>query len=149
MSVVVEKSAEIKGSAAACLAELLDFPTYPEWQSAVRSVEVRDADAAASSTDVAFEVDLGIAVIHYALRYVVVSPELLTWTRLEGDAKRIDGEYRLEELRPGLTRATYALDIDLGIPLPGIVARRVAGAASSRSVQELRKRVEARAGAGV
>jgi ribosome-associated toxin RatA of RatAB toxin-antitoxin module len=143
MSVTVVKSAEIAGSPAACLAALQDFASYPAWQSAVRSAEVRDADPDAGSTDVAFEVDLGIAVIHYALRYVVASPELLTWSRLEGDARRIDGEYRLEELRPGLTRATYALDIDLGIPLPGIVARRVAGMASARSVQELRTRVEA------
>ena len=133
---------EIRASPQACLDALLDFDSYPEWQSAVLSAVVRDRDEDAGTIDVAFETDLRIRRIRYVLRYVLDGAGGLTWSRLEGDARRIDGGYTLEPLAGGLTLATYSLDIDAGIPVPGLIRRRLVNDSMVRSVRELKARVE-------
>jgi hypothetical protein len=52
----------------------------------------------------------------------------------------------LEPLDGGArTRATYRLGIDPGVPLPGLVARRLTSGVMGRSVRDLRDEVERRA----
>jgi uncharacterized membrane protein len=133
----VEEHAEIiEGSPAACLKALLDFASYPEWQSAVQDVNVRDDGA------VEFSVDAKVRRIRYVLRYHAEPPSRLWWEYVEGDAKNVAGEYRLDDLGDGRTRATYRLDIDPGRFVPGPVRKLLVEGVMRTSVRDLKRRVE-------
>jgi hypothetical protein len=133
----VEQHAEvIEGSPAACLEALLDFGSYPEWQSAVRDVTVRDDGA------VEFCVDAKVRTIRYVLRYHPEPPSRLWWEYVEGDAKDVSGEYLLDDLGDGTTRATYRLDIDPGRFVPGPVRKLLVEGVMRTSVRDLKRRVE-------
>jgi hypothetical protein len=133
----MEEHAEvIDGSPAACLDALLDFASYPSWQSAVKEVDVRDDGA------VAFVVDAKVKTIRYVLRYHPEPPSRLWWDYVEGDAKDVSGEYLLDDLGDGTTRATYRLDIDPGRFVPGPVRKLLVEGVMRTSVRDLKRRVE-------
>ena len=70
----------------------------------------------------------------------------LAWD-LEGSGiDHIEGGYRFEPIEDGArTIATYALGIDPGVRVPGLLARRLNSELMKRSVGELADEVERRA----
>jgi ribosome-associated toxin RatA of RatAB toxin-antitoxin module len=133
------RSEVIAGSAEDCLAALMDFASYPEWQSAVRSADVVSSDS--EGTVVAFEVDARVRRLRYVLRYRL-DGEALTWEYVSGDVKDIDGGYAFEDLGDGTTRATYSVGIDPGLFVPGPIRRVLTDGVMRASVRELKARVE-------
>lgn len=130
----------IAGSPAACLEALLDFPSYPEWQSAVKSAEVLEDGPAPV---VEFHIDAKLKTVRYVLRYHPEPPSRLWWEYVEGDVRSVAGDYELEDLGDGTTRATYRLDIDPGRFVPGPVRKLLTEGVMRASVRELKQRVEA------
>ena len=106
-----ERSVDIEAPPRACFDALVDFASYPDWQSAVRDVQILDDG---DPVRVSFEVDAKVKKVRYVLDYHLEGPEHLSWDYVEGDVKAIEGEYRLEPLDGGGTRATYVLGIDPG-----------------------------------
>lgn len=140
MSTTESEHAEvIAGSPAECLAALLDFDSYPDWQSAVRSCAVLEDG---SDPVVEFRVDAKVRTIRYVLRYHPEPPSRLWWEYVEGDARSVSGEYVLEDLGDGTTRATYRLAIDPGRFVPGPVKKALTEGVMRASVRELKARVE-------
>jgi hypothetical protein len=76
------------------------------------------------------------------LRYSYERPRLITWDYVDGDVKSVDGEYLFEDQGDGTTRATYSLEIDPGVWLPGPVKRMLTEQVMKRSVEDLKRRVE-------
>jgi hypothetical protein len=68
------------------------------------------------------------------------------WEFVEGDGvEHIDGEFTFEPTDSGeRTNATYRLGIDAGVPIPGLVARRLTAGVMGRSVSDLNDEVERR-----
>jgi hypothetical protein len=54
----------------------------------------------------------------------------------------VEGEFTFEPQSPGSVTATYRLGIDPGVPLPGLIARRLTGGVMRRAVEDLKRRVE-------
>ena len=135
-----EQSALCRGATPQeCFDAVVDFETYPEWQSAVRSVDVQSRDAATAV--VAFEVDAKVKTVRYTLRYHLdEGPERIWWELVEGDISNVDGEYVFEPEDDG-TRATYRLDIDVGRFVPGPVKKVLTDNVMKTSVHELADRV--------
>jgi len=134
-----EHSEVIAASPEACLDALLDFDSYPDWQSAVKSAEVLEDD---SDPVVEFRVDAKIKTIRYVLRYHPEPPSRLWWEYVDGDVRSVAGEYELEDLGDGTTRATYRLEIDPGRFVPGPVKKALTDGVMRTSVRELKVRVE-------
>ncbi len=132
---------DIEAPPQACFDALADFESYPDWQSAVRRVEVQDDG---DPVRVSFEVDAKVKTVRYVLDYHLDGPEHLSWDYVEGDVKAIEGEYRLEPLDGGDTRATYVLGIDPGMWVPGKVISVLRDQVMKGSVEELKQRVESR-----
>ena len=135
-----ERSVEIDAPPQACFDALVDFESYPEWQSAVRSAEILDRGDAVR---VAFQIDAKVKKVGYVLDYYLDGPEHLSWDYVEGDVKAIEGEYRLEPLDDDRTLATYELGIDPGRWVPGKVISVLRDQVMKGSVEELRQHVEA------
>ena len=134
-----EHAEVIEGSPAECLEALLDFDTYPEWQSAVKDCTVLEPG---SDPVVEFRIDAKLKTVRYVLRYHPEPPSRLWWEYVEGDVRSISGEYDLEDLGDGTTRATYRLDVDPGRFVPGPIRKALTEGVMRISVRELKARVE-------
>ena len=127
-----------------CFDALLEYETFPDWQSAVKWVEVVTRDQHGRGREVHFEVDAKVKTIRYELEYSYEPPHRIAWRYLGGDIRDVDGEFIFEDQGDGTTLATYSLALDAGVWLPDRVARMINQQVMRRSVEELRERVEAR-----
>jgi ribosome-associated toxin RatA of RatAB toxin-antitoxin module len=132
----------IEAEPAVCFDEITDYETFPEWQAAVKEVDVLSRDAAGRGRDVHFAIDAKVRQVGYTLRYSYEPPHLVTWDYVDGDVKSVDGEYVFEDQGDGTTLATYSLDIDPGVWLPGRVKKLLTDQVMKRSVEDLKRRVE-------
>jgi hypothetical protein len=141
-----EQSIEIAASPEACFAAITDYETFPEWQEAVLATEVDERYPDGLGKVVEVHVDAKLRHVRYRLRYHYDRPRRIWWDFLDGDGiEQIEGEYRFEP-RGARTLATYRLGIDPGVPVPGFIARRLNEGVMKRSVEDLKREVERRAG---
>jgi hypothetical protein len=112
-----EHTVEIDAPIETCFAAIVDYESFPEWQRAVVDTEVLDRQ----------EDGLGKRV------------------NLVVDAKVRKVDYTFEDLGGGRTRATYKFGLEVGIPLPGPVARRAHKQTLKGSVEDLKTEAERRA----
>jgi ribosome-associated toxin RatA of RatAB toxin-antitoxin module len=121
----------------------LDVERYPEWAKDVKNIEVLERDSQGRGSKVEFRVaGLGRS-IRYVLQYdFSEAPAAFSWQLLEGDVlRRLDGRYGFEAEGDG-TRVTYDLEVELAIPLPGLIKRRAAGMIMGTALRELKKEAE-------
>jgi uncharacterized membrane protein len=137
-----EHSLVIEAEPVVCFEAIIDYPTFPQWQAAVKDVEVLSRDDDGRGRDVRFEIDAKVREVSYTLRYSYEAPHLITWDYVEGDVKSVDGEFVFEDRRDGTTLATYSLAIDPGVWLPGPVKKMLTDQVMKRSVEDLKRRVE-------
>jgi uncharacterized membrane protein len=137
-----EQQLAVDGTPQECFDALLDYETFPEWQRAVKSVEVESRDRSGRGRDVAFEIDAKVKTIRYRLRYSYEPPHLIAWEYLGGDVKDVSGEMTLEDQGDGTTLATYSLALDPGVWLPGPVRKVLTDQVMKGSVEDLKQRVE-------
>jgi ribosome-associated toxin RatA of RatAB toxin-antitoxin module len=137
-----EHSLVIEAEPATCFQAVIEYETFPEWQSAVKDVEVLSRYDDGRGRDVRFEIDAKVRHVSYTLRYSYEAPHLITWHYVEGDVKSVDGEFVFEDQRDGTTLATYSLAIDPGVWLPGPVKNVLTDQVMKRSVEDLKRRVE-------
>jgi ribosome-associated toxin RatA of RatAB toxin-antitoxin module len=137
-----EHSLVIEAEPSTCFDAITEYETFPEWQAAVKDVEVLSRDGDGRGRDVRFEIDAKVRQVSYTLRYAYEAPHLITWDYVEGDVKSVDGEFVFEDRRDGTTLATYSLAIDPGVWLPGPVKSMLTEQVMKRSVEDLKRRVE-------
>ena len=138
-----EQQVVVEGSPQECFDALLDYESFPDWQRAVKSVEVATRDRAGRGEEVAFEIDAKVRTINYRLRYSYEPPHRIGWDYVEGDVKDVDGEFVLEDRGDGTTLATYSLALDPGVWLPGPLQKVLRDQVMKGAVDDLKKRVEA------
>jgi uncharacterized membrane protein len=137
-----EQQIVVEGTPQQCFDALLEYESFPEWQRAVKSVEVMKRDRSGRGQDVAFEIDAKVRTIHYELRYSYEPPHRIAWEYLGGDVKDVDGEMVLEDRGDGTTLATYSLALDPGVWLPGPLQKVLNDQVMKGSVEDLKRRVE-------
>jgi uncharacterized membrane protein len=138
-----EQQIVVEGTPQQCFDALVDYESFPDWQRAVKSVEVEKRDRSGRGRDIAFEIDAKVKTISYRLRYSYEPPHRITWEYLDGDVKDVDGEMVLEDRGDGTTLATYSLALDAGVWLPGRLAKILNEQVMKGSVEDLKQRVEA------
>lgn len=137
-----EHSLVIGADPATCFDAITDYETFPQWQSAVKAVEVVTRDERGRGREVRFQIDARVREVAYTLCYSYEAPHLITWNYVDGDVRSVDGEFVFEDRRDGTTLATYALAIDPGVWLPGPVKKVLTDQFMKRSVEDLKRRVE-------
>src|SRR5690348_10744162 len=138
-------AAEIRATPQECFDALTDYERLPEWQGAVRSVQVLERDARGRGTVVAYEVDARVKRVRYRLRQLYDEPRRIGSQYLGGDFRTFEGEWRFEPLADGRTRAELDLRIDPGRLVPGPVRALIADAVMRRRSEERRVGKECRA----
>ncbi|SFK59851.1 SRPBCC family protein [Geodermatophilus ruber] len=125
------------------MAVIADFPAYPQWVAATKKVEVLGTGADGRATRVHFVLDAGAVKDDYVLDYTWDGDRSVSWTLVQGQMqKRQQGSYTLVETAPGTTEVTYAIAIDLSIPMLGMIKRKAEKVILDTALKELKKRVE-------
>ena len=136
------QSIVVEAPASDVMAVIADFPAYPEWVAAAKKVEVVEAGEDGRARQVHFVIDAGPIKDDYVLDYTWDGDRRVSWTLVRGQMmKRQEGSYTLEE-RDGSTEVTYAITIDLTVPMLGMIKRKAEKVILDTALKELKKRVE-------
>ena len=137
------QSVEIDAPPQACFDALSDFERLPEWQGAVKDVEVLERDESGRPMVVEYVVDARVKTVRYRLRQVYDEPRRLGSEYLGGDFRDFSGEWRFEPLGDGArTRAELDLQIDPGRFVPGLVRKAISDAVIRRALSDLKAHLE-------
>jgi uncharacterized membrane protein len=124
-----------------------DVAAAPKWQGGLKSVRVIESDGDGRAVLCESESDAKVRTVKSIVRFSYGGPTELRWRQEKGDMKSVDGSWELEDLGGDRTRATYAIEVDLGRmlgmvirgPLVDLVRDMLAGARAG----ELKKYAEA------
>ncbi len=137
------QSIVVDAPAADVMAVIADFPAYPEWVAAAKRVEVLETGPDGRARRVHFVLDAGAVKDDYVLEYTWDDDRRVSWHLVQGQMqKRQEGSYTLTETAPGTTDVTYAIAIDLSIPMLGMIKRKAEKVILDTALKELKKRVE-------
>jgi ribosome-associated toxin RatA of RatAB toxin-antitoxin module len=136
------QSIVVDAPAADVMAVIADFPSYPQWVASAKKVEVLETGPYGRARQVHFVLDAGAVKDDYVLDYTWDGDRSVSWTLVKGQMqKRQEGSYTLTE-RDGATEVTYAITIDLSIPMLGMIKRKAEKVILDTALKELKKRVE-------
>ena len=99
-----------------------DVEAAPGWQGGLKSVRAIERDGDGRAVLCESESDAKVRTIKSVVRFSYSRPTELRWHQEKGEMKSVEGSWTLEDLGSDRTRATYALDVDLGRML-GMVIR--------------------------
>ena len=138
------QSITVDAPAERVMAVIADFASYPEWVDAVKSTEVLEDGPDGRARQVRFVLDAGMVKDTYELRYDwAADGHRVSWDLVKGQVQRSQqGSYTLRE-RDGRTEVTYALAVDLAIPMIGMFKRKAQKVITDTALTELKRRVEA------
>jgi ribosome-associated toxin RatA of RatAB toxin-antitoxin module len=118
---VVQRSIEIDVPPAALMRVICDFAAYPRFLPDMVEATVLRAEPTRWTVKYAVRI---IRRVEYTLDHVREGDTRLRWALVEGAFKSNNGGWELEPLDDGTrTRATYTLDIDIGMFVPGSVLK--------------------------
>jgi hypothetical protein len=111
--------------------------------ASAKKVEVLETGPDGRAQQVHFVLDAGAVKDDYVLDYTWDDDRKVSWNLVKGQMqKRQEGSYTLREATPGTTEVTYAIAIDLAIPMLGMIKRKGEKVILDTALKELKKRVE-------
>ena len=139
-------TAEIEAPLGRVWALVEDVEAAPKWQSGLKSMRALERDGDGRAIVCESESDAKVRTIKSTVRFTYDGPARLTWRQEKGELKSVDGSWTLEDLGGGRTRATYALDVDLGrvlgLLLRGPLVDHLRGMLVGARAGELKRRIE-------
>ena len=137
------ESIMIKADPVSIMGVIADFPAYTEWAGPVRGIEVIEDGADGRAKQVRFHVEImGLSDV-YVNEYEWDGDSHVKWTMVQGKSLKSQvGTYDLEPVGSG-TKVTYDLTVDVGIPVPGLIRRRIQSKIVDTALKDLKKRCEA------
>jgi ribosome-associated toxin RatA of RatAB toxin-antitoxin module len=128
-----------------CYRVASDFARYSEWAGDIKSVEVLESDSNGRGIRVAFRVAAFGRSAAYTLIYDYPTGGGLEmkWHQESADlTSKLDGHYVFTANGDGTTQVTYALEVDLLVPMPGFVKRRAEAKIVHAALKDLKVRTE-------
>ena len=124
------------------LAVIADIDRYPEWTGQIKRAEVLEQDGDGRPRRARFVMDAGVLKDEYELQYAWnaagVSWELVGKSTVQ---KSQVGSYALAP-KGADTEVTYALAVDIAMPMLGMFKRKAEKMIMDSALKELKKRVE-------
>jgi ribosome-associated toxin RatA of RatAB toxin-antitoxin module len=136
------QSIVVDAPASEVMAVIADFPAYPEWAASVKQVDVLEEGDDGRARRVRFVIDQAVIRDDYVLEYTWDGDRKVSWSLVSGQLqKRNDGSYTLTD-KGGGTEVTYAIAIEITMPLIGMLKRKAEKVILDTALKELKKRVE-------
>jgi len=128
------------------LAVITDFPRYPEWVGAVKTIEVVEEYEDGYASQVRFVLDAGPFVDEYTLQYEYAEDlSRIEWHLVAPSKmqKQQDGSYDVVANGAGGSTVTYTLAVELSVGMLGVFRRKAEKVIMDTALRELKRRVEA------
>lgn len=129
---------------------ICDFARYPEWVSSVKVAQVVEEYEDGYASQVRFALDAGVLVDEYTLRYEYAEDlSRIEWTLAAPSRvqRAQQGSYDIVCGQGGVSSVvTYALSVELGIGMIGMLKRKAEKVIMDTALNELKRRVETLAG---
>ena len=137
------ESMTIKADPATIMGVIADFPSYPQWAGPVKQIEVLEEGPDGRAKSVRFHVEvMGLSDL-YVNEYTWSGDKRVDWTMSQGRSMKSQvGRYELAPAGNGATKVTYDLTVDIGIPVPGLIRRRIQAKVVDTALKDLKKRCE-------
>lgn len=140
----VSERVVVDADSATVLDVIRDVEAYPQWQAETTEAEVLKRHDDGLPERVRFVVDGGVFREAMVLDYRH-SATGMSWSLVEGNQlRRNDGRYQVTDRGDGTTELSYALAVELAIPLPGLVRRRAAKRIVDTALRGAKSRAESR-----
>ena len=124
------------------MAVIADFGAYPQWAGPVKRTEVLEPGEDGRARKVKIDVELMGLSDSYVNEYAWDGDYKVSWTMLEGRSQKSQvGSYTLGAAARR-TKVTYDLTVEVAIPVPGLIRRRIQGKVVDAALKDLKKRVE-------
>ncbi len=134
-------SIEIAAPPDEVMAVIADVASYPEWVSAMKQVDVVTSHPDGKPDHVKIKLEHSVVSDHYTLAYHWLA-DSVSWNLVEGQLlKAMDGSYELEPSAKG-TKVTYALSVDVRMPMIGMFRRKAEKTIIDGALKDLKQRVE-------
>jgi carbon monoxide dehydrogenase subunit G len=145
-NIIGSSTAEIDAPLEQVWAVVEDVEDAPNWQGGLKGLHAQERDGEGRVILCEAENDAKVMSVKSTVRFEYAGPTHLSWSQEKGQLKSVDGNWELEDLGDGRTRATYSLEVDpgrrLGMvirgPLVDLLRDMLAGARAG----ELKQRVE-------
>lgn len=137
------QSVTIAAQPAEVMSVIGDFADYPLWAEGITSCEVLSSHPDGTAEHVGFVIDSGLIQDEYVLAYTWAANRLrVDWQLVRAQLQRAQtGSYLLAP-QGRQTHVTYALTVDLSIPMLALFKRRAEQAIMDVALTSLKKRVE-------
>ena len=151
MAEQTESSISISATPAQIMDVIADLPAYPQWSDGITSVTVlskyEDDDRPA---DARFSLASGPIKDTYELEYDWDGNRKVTWTLTTAEMlTAMDGEYELTDSGNGMTTVYYRLQVDVKIPMIGMLKRKAEKVIVDTALKGLKVRVESGSGSAL
>jgi hypothetical protein len=137
------ESITVKADPATIMGVIADFPAYTQWAGPVKRVDVLETGGDGRASKVRFHVEMyGIPDV-YVNEYTWTGDTHVAWQMVEGRSLKSQvGSY---ELTPDgdRTTVTYDLTVEIQVPIPGLIRRKLQGKVVDTALKDLKKRAEA------
>ncbi|MBN1174601.1 MAG: SRPBCC family protein [Micromonosporaceae bacterium] len=124
---------------------ICDFGRYPEWVSAVQTVEIVEEYEDGYASQVRFVLDAGVLTDEYTLQYEYAEDLSRIEWRLVAPSRVMrahDGSYDIVPGQGDSSVVKYTLSIELGISMIGMMKRKAEKVIMDTALKELKRRVE-------
>jgi len=144
MSDLSKNSITIEASAADVSKVLFDLAEYPNWSTAIKSVEVLEKDASDRATKVKMSIDAGVMKDRVTLDYDWASaPSRLDFSLDYADLlTEMTGSYLIKDNGDDTTTVTYELTVGLSMPVPAMMRQKAERATIDQALNQLKKKIE-------
>lgn len=123
---------------------LLDYANFPKIFPDIHTLRVLTQDQQGAKLE--YWIKAVLSKYHYVLyRHYAEPGRRLTWTRVSGDLKRLEGSWEIRETpRPDVQMLVYELYVDIGGIMPAALVRAEAMRRTREMGERLRSWIEGR-----
>lgn len=134
-----QKTIEINAGPKDVYKVISDIESYPQFLSDLKNCKMLEKKGDTFRAE--FTVSI-IKEVSYTLDFVGVPGKSLEWKLVKGFMKKNNGSWKLEEIAKGKTRATYTVDIEMGLLVPNKVITMLAEKNFPTMLNQFKKRIE-------
>jgi ribosome-associated toxin RatA of RatAB toxin-antitoxin module len=123
-----------------CYSIISDYERYPDFLPEVK--KIRTANRRGNEVDVHYEAEI-VKVIKYAVHIKEEKPTRVSWTFIDGEfMKNNIGGWVLEPAGEGKTKATYSIEVEVGMLVPKSVITVLVDSQLPKLLENFKKRIE-------
>ncbi len=122
---------------------IADLEAYPDWSEGITAVEVLEEGDDGRPARASMNIVAGPIKDEYVLDYEWNGSESVSWTLDTATALKVNnGSYDLTDNGDGTTDVVYNLEIELNVPMIGMIKRKAEKQIVKAALDGLKKRVE-------